>query len=68
MLHAQQGSTFLEPEANTPTVEHEESDSDGDIPCFFDIEAMVNLNNCVWAIYYDILILFNYEFLPPIIS
>lgn len=68
MLHAQQGSTFIEPEANTPTLEHEESDSDRDIPCFFDIEAMVNLNNCVWVIYYDILILFNFEFLPPIIS
>ncbi|XP_059439322.1 uncharacterized protein LOC132171924 isoform X1 [Corylus avellana] len=41
MLHAQQGSTFLEAEANTPTVELEESDSDCDIPCFFDIEAMI---------------------------
>lgn len=44
MLHAQQGSTFLEPESNPPTVQQEESDSDHDIPCFFDIEAMVNIN------------------------
>lgn len=41
MLHAQQGSSFLEPEETLPTVEQEESDSDCDIPCFFDIEAMI---------------------------
>jgi hypothetical protein len=62
MLHAQQGSAFLEPEANPPTVEQEEYDSDQDIPCFFDLEAMVNINNCVWAIYYDILILLILRF------
>jgi hypothetical protein len=41
MLHAQPGSTKLEPD---PTVDQEESDDD-DIPCFSDIETMVNINN-----------------------
>lgn len=37
MLHAQPGSTKLEPD---PTVDQEESDDD-DIPCFSDIETMI---------------------------
>lgn len=69
MLHAQQGSTFLEPESNPPTVQQEESDSDHDIPCFFDIEAMVNIN-IVFGQFIMTFFFFSFFFegLPLIIS
>ena len=46
MLHAQTGSNkkFLE---SDPTVDQEESEDNNDIPCFSDIETMVNINGWV---------------------
>lgn len=46
MLHAQTGynKKFLEPD---PSVDQEESEDDNDIPCFSDIETMVNINGWV---------------------
>lgn len=45
MFHLQASSTkpFVEPEASPRTVDQEDSDGDEDIPCFLDIEAMVNI-------------------------
>ncbi|KAG2696344.1 hypothetical protein I3760_07G055000 [Carya illinoinensis] len=42
-LHARPGSTQpgFEPEANSPTLDQEESDDDDYVPSFFDIEAMI---------------------------